>query len=87
MTDNEEKYIRKVQTSVFCFLNFSDEYLFMLRNPDKRVDPNRLSGIGGRLETSENWVAAAIREVKEETGYIVGEQDIKFLGLVKQARR
>ncbi len=81
MTD--QKYIRKVQCSVTNFIYCGDEFLFLHRNASKRIDPNRLNGIGGRLESGEDYLAAAIRETKEETGYEVNPEDIKLAGVVK----
>jgi 8-oxo-dGTP diphosphatase len=79
----EKKYLRNVQSSVTCFLYSGDSYLFLKRSDNKRVDPGKLNGIGGRVEPGENFLAAAIREVEEETGYIVGPKDIKLSGVVK----
>lgn len=79
----EDKYIRKVQTSVTNFLHCGDYYLFLLRSPDKRIDPNKLNGIGGRLEGGEDYLSAAIRETEEESGYIVTPENIKLSGVVK----
>lgn len=72
-----------MQTSVTCFLHHGSDYLFIKRNKDKRVDPGRLNGIGGRLEPGENFLDAAIREVKEETGYEVSPEEMKLAGVVK----
>lgn len=83
MNADEEKYIRKVQTSVTNFLVCGDYYLFLHRNLTKRTDPNCLNGIGGRLESGEDYLTAAIRETEEETGYIVNEKNIKLSGVVK----
>jgi hypothetical protein len=47
---DDDKYIRKVQTSVTNFIYCGDDYLFLKRNLNKRVDPGRLNGVGGRLE-------------------------------------
>ena len=79
----DQKYIRKVQCSVTNFIYCGDEFLFLHRNANKRIDPNRLNGIGGRLESGEDYLAAAIRETKEETGYDVKNEDIKLAGVVK----
>ena len=81
--DGDKKYIRKVQTSVTNFIHCGDEYLFIKRNLNKRVDPGRLNGIGGRLEPGEDYFNAAIRETKEETGYEVSPDDVKLAGVVK----
>lgn len=79
----DKPYIRKVQTSVTCFLFNGDDYLFIKRSMDKRVDPGRLNGIGGRLEPGENYLDAAVREVDEETGYKVKPEDLALSGVVK----
>ena len=73
---DDKKYRRLVQTSVTCFLYHGDDYLFLKRNLSKRIDPGRLNGIGGRVEPRENYLDAAIRETKEETGYQVSVDDI-----------
>lgn len=79
----EEKYLRQVQTSVTNFLYCGDEYLFIKRNLNKRIDPGRLNGIGGRVEPGENYLEAAIRETEEETGYKVTPEDIKLSAVAK----
>lgn len=53
------------------------------RSMDRSVDKGRLNGIGGKLEKGENFLDAAIRETKEETGYQVSIKDIHFSGIVK----
>lgn len=50
---------------------------------DKKVDPGRLNGVGGRLEKGEDYLNAAIRETKEETGYDVKPGDIKLTTIGK----
>jgi len=83
MEESEKKYIRYVQTSVTNFVYCGDKYLFLKRLPTKRVDPGRLNGVGGRLEIGEDFLTAAIRETKEETGYEVTASDIKLAVVVK----
>ncbi|MDD2822860.1 MAG: NUDIX domain-containing protein [Candidatus Daviesbacteria bacterium] len=80
---DEEKYIRKVQCSVTNFLYCGDDYLFLHRGKHKKLDPNRLNGVGGRVEPGENYLDAAIRETEEETGYKVSPENIKLAGIVK----
>lgn len=77
-----EKYDRKVQRSVTLFLCHNDDYLFLKRSAQKKVDPGRLNGVGGRVEPGENYLEAAIREAKEETGYTIDPSKIKLSGVV-----
>lgn len=72
---------RLTYCSVTNFLRCGDEYLFIHRSPNRKVDPNRLNGIGGKLEPGENYVDAALRETHEETGYNVQKQDVRFIGV------
>jgi 8-oxo-dGTP diphosphatase len=75
--------MRETKKSVTCFLRCGDEYLFVHRTKKKHaVDANRLNGIGGKLENGENYLLAAIRETKEETGYRISERDCKLRGIV-----
>ncbi|MBD3363353.1 NUDIX domain-containing protein [Candidatus Dojkabacteria bacterium] len=76
-------YLRYTQASVTNFLHYEDYYLFIKRKNNKRIDPGRLNGIGGRLEQGENYLDACIRETKEETGLNPNINDIKFSGLVR----
>lgn len=78
-----QKYARLVQTSVTNFLFCGDEYLFVKRAADKKVDAGRLNGIGGKLEPGEDYLSCAIRETEEETGYVVQPEDCRLCGVVK----
>lgn len=79
----KDKYIRKVQTSVTIFIHKDDDYLFLKRADNKRIDLGRLNGVGGRLEPGEDYLTAAIRETKEETGYVIKPTQISLAGVVK----
>lgn len=79
--EDDSRYHRKVQTSVTNFIYCGDEWLFLKRGPHKRVDPDRLNGIGGRIEHEEDPLAAVIRETKEETGYQIEPEQITLTTL------
>ncbi len=74
---------REIRTAVTNFLYCEDEYLFLLRNKNKKVDPGRLNGVGGGVEPGENFLDAAIRETEEETGYKVRPEDMKLVGVIR----
>jgi 8-oxo-dGTP diphosphatase len=72
---------RVTYCSVTNFLRHGDELLFIHRSPHRKVDPNRLNGIGGKLESGENYLDAALRETTEETGFVVGPEHTQFIGI------
>ncbi|CAN5139858.1 hypothetical protein BH09PAT1_BH09PAT1_3610 [soil metagenome] len=74
-------YIRPTQKSVTCFIYHDDEFLFLERNKAKKIDPGKLNGVGGRIENGEDYIAAAVREIEEETGYKVNPKDLEFCGM------
>jgi ADP-ribose pyrophosphatase YjhB (NUDIX family) len=80
----DEQYKRLVQTAVTCFVYNGDDYLFLKRSMNKKVDAGRLNGVGGRVEHGENFLDAAIREVEEETGYKVALTDLRLCGVIKE---
>lgn len=77
-----DKYDRMVKKSVTCFLYYRNEYLLLKRSENKRIDPNKLNGVGGKLEQGEDYLTAAIRETEEETGYKISPENIKLSGVV-----
>jgi 8-oxo-dGTP diphosphatase len=79
----DSNYHRLVQTSVTVFIHKDDKYLFLKRRNNMRIDPGRLNGIGGRLEPGEDYLNCCIREVAEETGYIITPKNIQLSGIVK----
>jgi len=76
-----DEYTHPCQKTIAIFLRHRDKILFLHRHAGKKVDPNKLSCVGGRVETSENFLGAAIRETREETGYQLKPQNFHFAGL------
>ena len=74
---------RNTKCSVTNFLYCGNNYLFLHRSADKKTDPNRLNGIGGKLELGENYLDAAIRETEEETGYVIDAKNVQLSGIVQ----
>lgn len=75
--------MRKTQYSVTNFLHVGNEYLFILRDSKRKIDGGKLNGIGGKVEKGEDYLSAAIRETKEETGLTVDKKDIQLSGVVR----
>jgi 8-oxo-dGTP pyrophosphatase MutT (NUDIX family) len=69
--------------SVTVFLRHVDQFLFLQRPNNKKVDSGRVNGVGGKLENGENYLAAAVRETKEETGYQISAQDMRLAGIAR----
>ena len=41
---------------------------------------NKWNGIGGKVETCEEYIDAMVREFHEETGILIGKDDWRFVG-------
>lgn len=74
---------RKIHLTVNNFISYQDKVLFLKRADNKKWDPGKLNGIGGKVEQSEEFFAANCRETFEETGYKIDETNTKFFGIVR----
>ena len=61
---------RIVEVCIFRFLNDRPEYLVLRRSPDETVYPNLWQFVGGSIDDGERALDAALRELKEETGFV-----------------
>jgi len=76
-SDRAESY--KAIPRVLVFLTHQDDVLLLRGAPSKRLWPNRLNGVGGHVEPGEDVRAAALREVREETGLDVPHLDLRAI--------
>ena len=64
--------MRNLPKTVLCYLKRDDSYLLLYRNKKKNdYNSGKWIGVGGHIEDDETPEEAAIREVKEETGFDV----------------
>lgn len=71
MTNNPQKFNKtryQFIPRVLVFLTRRDEVLLMRRADDRPVFPGLYNGLGGHVERSESVLAAAFREIEEESG-------------------
>ena len=77
-----DTYSRYTQRAVTLFIHCGGKYLFLKRSMAKKVDPGLVNGVGGRVEPNENFLEAALREAKEETGYEIRTSNVSLAGVM-----
>lgn len=58
-----------------CYVNVGDRFLLLRRHPEK-IEGNTWGAPGGKCDPGETMIAAAVRELREETGIALGESDL-----------
>ena len=61
-------------------INNKKEVLLTFRHPNKKLYPNKWECTGGNIFEGEKSKACAVRELKEETGIDIFENELIFLG-------
>lgn len=73
-----QRYVVIPRTLIFIIRG--DRVLLLRGAAHKRIWANKYNGIGGHIERDEDVYAAAVREVREETGLVV--DDLRLAGLI-----
>lgn len=64
--------------------NAKDEYLFQKRSPTKDLYPNCWDlSVGGHVDWGDSYIDTAAREINEELGIEVKEEELVFRGELK----
>ncbi len=68
----------KLLPVVECFIVKEDKLLLFKRSSTAKNFPNYWVGPGGHIDPNEDPLTAAIREVREETGIELNEEDVSL---------
>jgi 8-oxo-dGTP diphosphatase len=77
--------VQRYQTipRTLCFILHRQDVLLLKGAPDKRLWANRYNGVGGHVERDEDVHMAALREIREETGWRAEDiQGLRLRGII-----
>jgi ADP-ribose pyrophosphatase YjhB (NUDIX family) len=75
---------RLINEAVVVFLKRDNKYLLLKRIENQEMDPGLYNGVGGRVKIGETYLDTAVRKIKEESGYEVLPDELKFVGLARE---
>ena len=67
-----------IPTYTLCFITRTDSILLLLRN--KEPNKGLWNGVGGKIERGETPLESCLREVKEETGFLL--DNVRYCGVL-----
>jgi 8-oxo-dGTP pyrophosphatase MutT (NUDIX family) len=76
-----ESFLQDSGNLILATMNFvvcRDSVLMLRRSKHKEAAPGTLIGPGGRIETAEDAVTSAVREIHEETGLSVDPKAVQL---------
>jgi 8-oxo-dGTP diphosphatase len=70
-----------MKKTTICFCLREDTVLLAMKR--KGFGSGKWNGYGGKVEENESPAAAAVRELKEESGLIAKEQELAHVGIIR----
>lgn len=79
---NIESFKKRIACALI--LTHDSKILLQMRGEDKKDFPGMLGTFGGKIEGSEEPIHALIREIKEELGAQISEDDVTSFGAITE---